>query len=128
MKRECPDGIDLYFDNVGGETLEAVLSQINYQGRIVVCGAISQYGDIENARGPRGFMSVITQSVRMQGFTMKDYYDRIPEAFTYLLQAKIKGDMKFREHVVEGIENFEEALAMIFRGDNHGKLLLKVNK
>jgi hypothetical protein len=128
LKRECPDGIDLYFDNVGGETLEAVLSQINYQGRIVVCGAISQYGDIQNARGPRGFMSVITQSVRIQGFTMKDYYDRIPEAFTYLLQAKIKGDMKFREHVVEGIENFEEALAMIFRGDNHGKLLLKVNK
>ncbi len=128
LKRNCPNGIDLYFDNVGGETLETVLALINYQGRIAVCGAISQYGDMGNALGPRNFMSVITQSVRIQGFTMKDYMDRVPEAFAYLLQAKMNGGIKFREHIVEGIENFETALAMIFKGENHGKLLLKVRK
>lgn len=128
LKRTCPDGIDLYFDNVGGETLEAVLALINYQGRIVVCGAISQYGDMGNAQGPRNFMSVIVQSVHIQGFTMKDYSDRVLEAFTALLEAKMKGDIKFREHIIEGIENFETGLAMIFRGENHGKLLLKVSK
>ena len=128
LKRTCPDGIDLYFDNVGGETLEAVLALINYQGRIVVCGAISQYGDMGNAHGPRNFMSVIAQSVHIQGFTMKDYSDRVLEAFTALLEAKMKGDIKFREHIIEGIENFETGLAMIFRGENHGKLLLKVSK
>lgn len=126
LKRECPKGIDVYFDNVGGETLEAVLGRINYQARIVVCGAISQYGNMAEAQGPRNFMAVIAQSLKIQGFTMKDYMDRIPEAFMYLLQAKTKGEIVFREHIVEGIENFPAAMKMVYAGENHGKLLLKV--
>lgn len=126
LKHHCPDGIDVYFDNVGGEILDAVLAKINYQGRVVVCGAVSQYGDFGNVQGPKNFMVTVTHSVKIQGFTMKDYFHRIPEAFEYLLKAKYTGEMVFREHIVEGLENFTSALNMIFTGENHGKLLLKV--
>ncbi|WP_299079305.1 NADP-dependent oxidoreductase [uncultured Paraglaciecola sp.] len=128
LKRECPKGIDVYFDNVGGATLDAVLACINYQGRIVVCGAVSQYADFANVSGPANFMTVVTHSLKIQGFTMKDYMHRVPEAFSYLLKAKQTGDIIFREHIVAGLENFQSALEMIFTGKNHGKLLLKVEK
>ena len=122
----CPDDIDLYFDNVGGETLEAVLGLMKYKGRIVICGAISQYGDFAGARGPANFMSVVTHSLSIRGFTMRDYMHRVPEALAWLIPAWKEGRLKIREHVVEGIENFPDAYEMIFRGENHGKLLLKV--
>ena len=126
LNRECPDGIDIYFDNVGGEILDAVLARINYKGTIVVCGAISQYGDFHNQVGPKNYMQLIAQSAKMQGFTMKDYMHRIPEAFTALLTAQKKGELIFREHIVEGIEKFPEAFEMLFSGGNQGKLLIKV--
>jgi len=126
LNRECPDGIDIYFDNVGGEILDAVLARINYKGTIVVCGAISQYEDFHNQVGPKNYMQLIAQSAKMQGFTMKDYMHRIPEAFMALLTAQKKGELIFREHVVEGIEKFPEAFEMLFSGGNHGKLLIKV--
>jgi len=110
LNRECPRGIDIYFDNVGGEILDAVLTQINYKGTIVVCGAISQYDDFHNQVGPKNYMQLIAQSAKMQGFTMKDYMHRIPEAFMYLYR----------------IENFPEAFEMLFSGGNQGKLLIKV--
>lgn len=128
LKRECPKGIDVYFDNVGGDTLDAVMGRMNYQGRIVVCGSVSQYGDFANATGPANFMTVVTHSLKIQGFTMKDYMHRVPEAFSYLLQAKRSGSIVFREHIVTGLDNFQSALEMIFTGQNHGKLLLKVKK
>ena len=126
LAKACPDEIDLYFDNVGGETLEAVLGLMKYQGRIVVCGAISQYDDFAGAKGPSNFMSVVTHSLTIRGFTMRDYMHRIPEALEWLVPAWKAGRLKMREHVVEGIENFPDAYEMIFRGENHGKLLLKV--
>jgi NADPH-dependent curcumin reductase CurA len=128
IQRECPDGIDVFFDNVGGETLEAAMARMNKYGRLVICGAISQYGDIKGATGPRGFLSVIGQSLKIQGFTIMNYPDRIPEAFKYLLEAKMAGKLTYREHVIDGIENFENALAMLFKGENKGKLLVKVAK
>ena len=100
LKQHCPDGIDVYFDNVGGETLDAVLANINYKGRVVVCGAVSQYGDFGNVQGPKNFMVTVTHSVKIQGFTMKDYFHRIPEAFAYLLKAKLTGDMVFRVSIL----------------------------
>ena len=126
LSASCPDGIDLYFDNVGGDILSAVLNQINYQGRIVVCGGISQYDDFASAAGPANFMTVVTHSLTMRGFTMRDYMHRVPEALNWLVPAWKEGRIKFREHIVEGIENFPEAFEMIFEGRNHGKLLLKV--
>ncbi len=127
LAKACPDEIDLYFDNVGGETLEAVLGLMKYQGRIVVCGAISQYDDFAGALGPANFMSVVTHSLTIRGFTMRDYMHRVPEALGWLVPAWKDGRLKMREHVVEGIEKFPDAYEMIFRGENHGKLLLKVS-
>lgn len=126
LKAACPDEIDLYFDNVGGGTLEAVLGLMKYRGRIVVCGGISQYGDFAGARGPANFMSIVTHSLLIRGFTMRDYLHRVPEALAWLVPAWKEGRLKMREHVVEGIEHFPDAFEMIFRGENHGKLLLKV--
>lgn len=126
LKRACPGEIDLYFDNVGGETLEAVLGLMKFQGRVVVCGAISQYGDFANASGPANFMSVVTHSLTLRGFTMRDYMHRVPEALGWLVPAWKSGRLKMREHVLQGIEKFPDAYEMIFRGENHGKLLLRV--
>ena len=126
LARECPEGIDIYFDNVGGDTLDAVLGRINYKGKIVVCGAISQYANIGEMTGPANYLQIIAQSATMQGYTMKDYMHRIPEAFIALLTAQKKGELIFREYILEGIESFPEGFDMLFNGGNHGKLLIKV--
>ena len=120
-----PNGIDVYFDNVGGEILEAVLQQINEHARIVLCGGISGYDDMASAAGPAGYMKLVTASSSMQGFTMKDYFHRIPEAFADLSAWIADGSLRHREHIVEGIERFPEALRMLFTGQNNGKLLLR---
>lgn len=122
----CPDGIDVYFDNVGGETLDAVLALINRHGRIVVCGGISQYGDMDSVKGPANYLQIVAQSVTMRGFTMRDYLDRIPEAFIALAGWHMAGEIVFREHMVCGIEQFPQAFDMLFRGGNHGKLLIEI--
>jgi len=126
LASSAPNGIDAYFDNVGGETLDAVLGQINYRGRIAVCGGISQYSDMDSVAGPANYLQIIAQSVRMQGFTMRDYLDRIPEAFMAIAGWRAAGELVFREHIVEGIECFPEAYDMLFSGANEGKLLIRV--
>ena len=103
-----------------------MLARINYKGTIIVCGAISQYADFHNQVGPKNYMQLIAQSAKMQGFTMKDYMHRIPEAVVALSTAQKKGELMFREHIVEGIENFPDAFEMLFSGGNQGKLLIKV--
>lgn len=122
----APAGIDVYFDNVGGDILDAVLERINRHARIVVCGGISQYSDMNSVRGPANYLQLIAQSGVMQGFTMRDYIGRIPEALVQLLTWKSSGQIKFREHVLEGIQSFPTAFAMLFRGENHGKLLIRL--
>lgn len=122
----APNGIDVYFDNVGGQTLDAALGLINRRGRIVVCGGISQYGDMDAVQGPSNYLQLVAQSARMQGFTMRDYIDRTPEAFLTLSQWRASGEIKFREHIVKGIERFPEAFDMLFTGANEGKLLIEV--
>ncbi|MBY6191102.1 NADP-dependent oxidoreductase [Microbulbifer agarilyticus] len=126
LSAAAPDGIDVYFDGVGGETLDAVLARINRHARIVLCGAVSQYGQLENMVGPGNYMQLIAQSGLMQGFTMRDYIKRMPEAFVELLTWEKQGKLKFREHIVEGIEQFPQAVDMLYRGENHGKLMLKL--
>jgi NADPH-dependent curcumin reductase CurA len=124
LKAAAPDGVDLYFDNVGGAVLDAVLMQINRHARIVVCGGISQYADMDNARGPANYLQIVAQSASMRDFTMLDFIDRASEAFMALLGWKMKGQLIFREHVLRGIESFPTAYDMIFSGANQGKLLI----
>ena len=127
LKAAAPDGIDLYFDNVGGDILDAVLMQINRHARIVVCGGISQYLDIEQVRGPANYLQLIAQSATMQGFTMRDYMNRVPEAFMTLAGWHAKGEVKFRNHVLHGIDSFPQAFDMLFSGANQGKLLIQLD-
>jgi len=124
LKLAAPDGVDIFFDNVGGDILDAVLMQINRHARIVVCGGISQYTDIEHARGPANYLQIIAQSATMQGFTMRDYLARIPEAFMSLMTWQRKGELKVREHVLHGIDSFPRAFQMLFTGENQGKLVI----
>lgn len=126
LKASAPNGIDVYFDNVGGSTLNAVFRRMNYLGRIIVCGAVSQYGDMKNTTGPEGFLKVVSHSLTIRGFTMKEYMDRIPEAFFYLLAGHKDGSLKFREHIIDGIENFPDAFELLFQVGNTGKLMIKV--
>jgi hypothetical protein len=126
MKAACPDGLDVYFDCVGGETLDAALWNMNRHARIVICGAISQYEDIENPVGPSNYMQLLMQSCLMQGFTMKDYMHQIKDAFVDLLTWEHEGKIVFREHILDGIDVFPEAVSMIYSGKNNGKLMIKL--
>ena len=126
LSRLAPEGIDVYFDNVGGATLDAVLARIKRRARIVLCGGIASYGDLRNAHGPANYLQLVAQSGTMRGFTMLDYLDRIPEAGMALGGWMLEGKLKTREHIVKGIRQFPEALAMLYAGGNHGKLMIEV--
>ncbi len=126
LRAAAPDGIDVYFDNVGGEILDAVLGQINRHARIIVCGGVSQYGDMKNMQGPKNYMALTTHSGIMQGFTMRDYMRRVPEAIGELFTLHAAGKLKFREHILEGLEQLPAGLELLLRGGNQGKLLIKV--
>jgi NADPH-dependent curcumin reductase CurA len=126
LKQHCPDGVDVYFDNVGGEILDAVLARIKLKARIVICGAISQYNNTTPVRGPANYLSLLVNRARMEGMVVFDYAPRYPEAVARLGQWLREGSFKSREHVVEGFENFVPALLMLFEGKNFGKLVLKI--
>lgn len=120
-------GIDLFFDNVGGETLEAGIDNMSDHGRIVLCGAISQYNS-EQPSGPRNMMQVIARRLRLQGFIMLDYVDRMNEAMDALLPLVMEGKLHWREDVQTGFENIPATFMRLFRGDNQGKQLLKLKE
>jgi len=126
LQRHCTKGIDIYFDNVGGATLEAVLNLINLRARIVVCGMISQYNAARPAPGPANLANLIKERARMEGFLCTDYSDRAEECFTQLIQWLMAGKIRYRVDVVDGLENAPAALNKLFDGSNAGKLLVKV--
>lgn len=126
LKQHCPQGVDVYFDNVGGDILDAVLTRINLKARIVVCGAISQYNATEKVAGPSNYLSLLVNRARMEGMVVFDYADRYPEGVARLAGWLRTGEIKSREHVVEGFGHFPDALLMLFEGKNFGKLVLKV--
>ena len=126
LDRLVPEGIDVYFDNVGGDTLDAVLARIRRHARVVLCGAVSQYAGFGQMRGPANYLQLTAQSGTMRGFTMLDYLPRIPEAAMALGGWMMQGKLRTREHVIEGIEQFPEALRLLFAGGNFGKLMIKV--
>jgi NADPH-dependent curcumin reductase CurA len=126
LKEHCPDRINVYFDNVGGEILDTVLTRLARGARIVICGSISQYNNDGPMRGPSNYMALLVDRARMQGFVVFDYADRYAEAGLELARWMYEGKLKSREDVVEGIERFPEALLKLFRGENIGKLVIKV--
>jgi NADPH-dependent curcumin reductase CurA len=126
LKQYCPNGVDVYFDNVGGEILDTVLTRINMKARIVICGAISQYNNTGPTRGPSNYMSLLVNRARMEGMVVFDYAPRYPEGVAAIAKWIKEGTFKSREDVVEGLEKFPDALLMLFEGKNFGKLVLKV--
>ena len=126
LKTHCPKGVDVYFDNVGGEILDAVLTRIARGARIVVCGAISQYNNTTPVKGPANYLSLLVNRARMQGMVVFDYADRYSIAVKEIAQWMREGRFVSREDVVAGLERFPEALNRLFSGENFGKLVLKV--
>ncbi|NNG64436.1 NADP-dependent oxidoreductase, partial [Pseudomonas fragi] len=126
LKRECPKGVDVFFDNVGGDILDAVLSRLNFKARVVICGAISQYNNKEAVKGPANYLSLLVNRARMEGFVVMDYADRYAAAGQEMAGWLAKGQLKSKEHIVEGLETFPETLMKLFSGENFGKLILKV--
>lgn len=126
LSRACPKGVDIFFDNVGGDILDAALTRLRMHARVVICGAISQYNNTGPAKGPSNYMSLLVNRARMEGMVVFDYASRYGEAARQMAGWMQAGKLKHREHVVEGIEKFPEHLMMLFRGENVGKLVLKV--
>ena len=126
LKAHCPKGVDVYFDNVGGEILDAVLTRLNRRARVVICGAISQYNNTEAVKGPANYLSLLVNRARMEGMVVFDYTDRFPSAIAELAGHLKEGRMKSREDVVVGFDTFPETLLKLFRGENFGKLVLQV--
>ncbi|MEM8485344.1 MAG: NADP-dependent oxidoreductase [Bacteroidota bacterium] len=128
LKKACPDGIDIYFENVGGPILDAVLAQMNLHGRISVCGMISQYNATEPVPGPYNFISVIAKRLRIQGFIVLDYMDRSEECMMQMAQWIGAGKLKYRVDIVDGLNAAPDALNKLFNGSNQGKLIVKVSE
>ena len=122
----CPAGVDVYFDNVGGETLDDALLCLREGARVVICGAISQYNNLDDVRGPKNYLSLLINRARMEGFVIFDYRDRFPEAFMEMAGWLAAGKLKYRETVVRGIETFPEAFLRLFSGEKLGKLIIEV--
>src|SRR5579863_549733 len=127
LRAAAPKGIDVYFDNVGGEILEACLAQMNNRGRIACCGAISQYDGAPSATGPRGVPGlIVVKRLTMQGFIVTDYMERRNEAIRDLQSWVASGTLKVQEDVIQGLENTPKALIGLLAGDNRGKRMIKL--
>ena len=126
LKQHCPKGVDVYFDNVGGEILDAVLTQLARGARIPICGAISQYNNTTPITGPSNYLSLLVNRARMEGFVVFDYAPRFSEAAREMAGWMAADKLKTREDIVEGLETFPETFLKLFRGENLGKLLIKV--
>ena len=127
LKEHCPDGIDVYFDNVGGEILDTVLTRINRKARIIICGAISQYNNTTAVQGPKNYLSLLVNRARMEGIVVFDYAPRYMEAITEMAAYLKDGRMKSKEDVVRGtVADFPGTLLKLFNGENFGKLVLQL--
>ena len=124
LKRHCPDGIDVYFDNVGGDILDAALARLSRGARVVICGAISQYNATGPMKGPSNYMSLLVNRASMTGMIVFDYAPRYGEALREMAGWLAAGKLHAREQIIEGFENFPEALLALFEGKNTGKLVL----
>jgi len=126
LREKCPEGIDIYFENVGGETLDAALTLMNNYGRIPVCGLISMYNDWD-APGPKMFRNILMKRLTVEGFLVSDYLDRYSESLEALSKWMAEGKIQYKVDIVEGIENAPSAVNKLFTGENTGKLVIKVS-
>ena len=127
LRAAAPKGIDVYFDNVGGDILEACLALMNNRGRIACCGAISQYDGVPSAHGPRGVPGlIVVKRLIMQGFIVMDFMDRSDQALKELQSWVASGKLKVQEDVIEGLENTPKALIGLLAGENRGKRMIRV--
>ncbi|MDX1716657.1 MAG: NADP-dependent oxidoreductase [Anderseniella sp.] len=127
LKAACPNGIDVDFESVGGDILDTVLAQMNFRGRVAICGLISAYNATSPVPGPYNFRSVLVNRLRVQGFIVFDFIDKYPEAYEKLGSWHKEGKLTFKEDVREGgLEAFPDVLKMLYTGENFGKLILKV--
>ena len=125
LQKTCPDGIHVFYDNVGGPLLDTVLGHLGRGARVVICGAISQYNS-KDMYGPKNYMKIVTARGYITGIIVFDYIDQYPKAVREMSGWIADGKMKTKEHIVEGLEHFPSTLRMLFTGKNFGKLLLKV--
>src|SRR5580704_15920872 len=125
LRKHCPKGIDVYFDNVGGEILDAALALLTRGARVPLCGAISQYNS-KAIEGPKNYLSLLINRARMEGFIVFDYASRYQEAAVQMAGWLMAGKLKSREDIVPGLETFPDTLLKLFSGENKGKLVLKV--
>jgi NADPH-dependent curcumin reductase CurA len=126
LGEHCPDGIDVYFDNVGGEILDAALAHLARHARVVICGAISQYNTTDAIKGPSNYLSLLVNHASMTGFVVSDYGDRLAEGAGEMAAWLAAGKLKSREDIAEGLETFPETLLRLYKGENTGKLVLRV--
>jgi NADPH-dependent curcumin reductase CurA len=126
LRELAPDGVDVFFDNVGGDLLDVVLDQIRLRARVVICGAISQYQHMGDVRGPRLYLRLAERQARMEGFAVNHFEDRYEEASIELAKWLDAGQIQLGEHVEQGIDRFPAALRMLFEGGHTGKLLVSV--
>src|SRR3954469_14795493 len=126
LRQTCPNGIDLYFDNVGGSILNDCLGNLAMRGRVVLCGAISAYNEDGPPPGPSNYINLLIRRGRMEGFIVLDFFGRLPEAQAALAGWLGEGKLKSSEHVVEGLERCPDALNLLFTGGNTGKVMVKL--
>jgi hypothetical protein len=126
LRDQCPDRINVYFDNVGGDILDAALTRLARHARIVICGSISQYNNDGPARGPANYMALLVDRARMEGFLVFDFASRYPEAGAEMAGWLADGRLRSLEDVVTGLESFPDTLLKLFRGEHFGKLILGV--
>jgi NADPH-dependent curcumin reductase CurA len=126
LAQHCPKGIDVFFDNVGGDILDAALTRLARGARVVICGAISQYNNTTPVKGPANYLSLLVQRATMTGIVVADYYPRAGQAMMEMGGWIASGKLKTREDVVQGLDRFPEAFDMLFSGANQGKLVLQV--
>jgi hypothetical protein len=126
LREHCPQGIDVYFDNVGGEILDAALANLARGARVVICGAISQYNSSDGMQGPSNYLSLLVNHASMTGYVVSDYGDRYRDGLREMTEWYEAGKLISREDVAEGLENFPDTLLRLYRGENTGKLVLKL--
>jgi len=122
----CPEGIDIYFDNVGGSHLEAALGRMRQHGRIVMCGAISRYNDANPAPGPNNLFLAVTRRLTLQGFIVTDHWNKMPQFHAEMAGWIAERQLQWQETVVDGLATMPDAFIGLFRGDNLGKMLVRL--